>query len=150
MMLFDLQTRDARRQLEVRDKPYYARITSSLHLGYRKGKSITRWIVRWRTANGYRTQVLEDVVPDDRVRANGSSVLTYQQAMIRAMNMDTGNEVEQLKYCGFCAKPQTEVRILIAAPSTFICDECVMVCHSIVPESNKERAGSGDDRSHEG
>jgi hypothetical protein len=138
-MLFDLQTRDARKRLEVRDKP------SSLHLGYRKGKSITRWIVRWRTTTGYRTQVLEDVVPDDRVRANGSSVLSYQQATIKAMNMDTGSDVVQLKHCGFCGKPQTEVRILIAAPNTFICDECVMLCSSIVSEYKEETAESEND-----
>jgi len=61
-MPFNIQSREVRRRLEVREKPYFARVTSSIHLGYRKGKSISRWVVRWRTKSGYRTRVLEDAV----------------------------------------------------------------------------------------
>jgi hypothetical protein len=133
-MPFNLQTREMRKRLEVREKPYYVRVTSSTHLGYRKSKSISRWLVRWRTTSGYRTQVLRDVVPDDRVKANGSSVLSYQQAIIWAMNMDTDEEVVGLKCCGFCGKTQSEVKALIQGPNTFICDECVLLCNQIISE----------------
>ena len=37
-------------------------------------------------------------------------------------------------YCGFCGKNQDEVRKLIAGPSVFICDECVVLCMEIVDE----------------
>ena len=37
-------------------------------------------------------------------------------------------------YCSFCGKSQHEVRKLIAAPTTFICDECVEKCYFIVLE----------------
>ena len=38
MMPFNLKTREMRKRLEVREKPYYVRVTSSTHLGYRKSK----------------------------------------------------------------------------------------------------------------
>jgi hypothetical protein len=140
MMPFDIQSREVRKHLEVREKPYFTRVTSSIHLGYRKGKSITRWLVRWRTKSGYRTRVLEDVVPDDRLRANGSSVLSYQQAVIRAMNMDTNDAIATPKHCSFCNKPQFDVRVLIAGPHTFICDECVALCSRIVADHERKAA----------
>ncbi len=41
--------------------------------------------------------------------------------------------------CSFCGKPQEEAVVLIAGPSnTFICDECVEKCHSIVREHRTE------------
>lgn len=134
MMTFNLQTRELRKRLEIREKPYYVRITSSLHLGYRKSKSISRWLVRRRTTSGYRTQVLRGVVPDDRVEANGSSVLNYQQAIIWAMNMHTAEEVSDIQRCGFCEKKQSEVTALIAGPNALICNECVVLCSQIISE----------------
>ena len=124
-------------RLDVREKPYYTRVTTSLHLGYRKGKSIARWVVRSRTKSGYRTHVLERAVPDDRLAANGTSILSYQQAIIRAMNMDTV-ERDSCEHgvwsCAFCKKPQTEVKVLIAGPGVYICDECVVLCNGIITE----------------
>ena len=131
---FNLQTREMRKCLEIRDKPYYVRITSSIHLGYRKSKSISRWLVRQRTTSGYRTHVLRDVVPDDRVKANGSSVLTYQQAIIKAMNMQPDARTVAFECCGFCGKSQFEVKALVQGPSTFICDECIVLCNGIISE----------------
>ena len=31
-------------------------------------------------------------------------------------------------YCSFCGKSQHEVKLLIAGPTVFICNECVEVC----------------------
>lgn len=40
---------------------------------------------------------------------------------------------EVTAYCTFCGKSQHEVRKLIAGPSsTFICDECVVVCNDVI------------------
>ncbi|GAB4542256.1 MAG: ATP-dependent Clp protease ATP-binding subunit ClpX [Thermodesulfovibrionia bacterium] len=36
--------------------------------------------------------------------------------------------------CSFCGKGQDDVRKLIAGPSVFICDECVMLCNEIMAE----------------
>ena len=39
-------------------------------------------------------------------------------------------------YCSFCGKSQHEVKKLIAGPSTFICDECTILCFDILVEDN--------------
>jgi ATP-dependent Clp protease ATP-binding subunit ClpX len=36
--------------------------------------------------------------------------------------------------CSFCGKGQQEVRKLIAGPSVYICDECVLLCNEIMAE----------------
>ena len=37
--------------------------------------------------------------------------------------------------CSFCAKPQGEVKRLVAGPEkVFICDECVILCQQIMGE----------------
>jgi ATP-dependent Clp protease ATP-binding subunit ClpX len=37
-------------------------------------------------------------------------------------------------YCSFCGKSEHEVRKLIAGPSVYICDECVVLCNDIMRE----------------
>jgi ATP-dependent Clp protease ATP-binding subunit ClpX len=44
-------------------------------------------------------------------------------------------------YCSFCAKSQREVRRLIAGPTVFICDECVVLCAVIVLEGRPAKLG---------
>lgn len=41
-------------------------------------------------------------------------------------------------YCSFCGKEQTEVKKLIAGPTSFICDECIDLCSIIVSEELSE------------
>ncbi len=41
---------------------------------------------------------------------------------------------DKLLYCSFCGKSQHEVKKLIAGPSVFICDECIILCADIVRE----------------
>lgn len=41
---------------------------------------------------------------------------------------------ERRQYCCFCQKHQSEVKKLIAGPTHYICDECVMLCAEIVRE----------------
>jgi ATP-dependent protease Clp ATPase subunit len=40
--------------------------------------------------------------------------------------------------CSFCKKNQTKVRVLMAGPSAFIYDECVVLCAQIVMNSHPE------------
>ncbi len=40
-------------------------------------------------------------------------------------------------YCSFCGKSQHEVKKLIAGPTVFICDECIILCLDIVIEDGK-------------
>lgn len=37
--------------------------------------------------------------------------------------------------CSFCEKHSSTVRKLVAGPSTYICDECIELCHSILHEN---------------
>lgn len=37
-------------------------------------------------------------------------------------------------FCSFCGKHQNEVKKLIAGPSVYICDECVMLCNDILED----------------
>lgn len=40
-------------------------------------------------------------------------------------------------YCSFCGKNQYEVKSLIAGPTVFICDECVILCNEILDEKRE-------------
>ena len=121
-----LNTPFDRERLDIRDKPYFVRVTDALHIGYKKGKSVTRWIVRWRVRSGYVSRTVRGVIPDDEIAANNESVLSYEQALIRVMSMSIANtESYREKLCGLCGRPQSEVNVLVAGASTFICDECI-------------------------
>ena len=50
------------------------------------------------------------------------------------------------RYCSFCGKSEHEVRKLIAGPTVFICDECVVLCLDIIRAADKGvLAKEGDD-----
>jgi len=44
-----------------------------------------------------------------------------------------GDDRDKMK-CSFCAKPQSQVRKLVAGPGVYICDECIELCSEIVEE----------------
>jgi len=46
----------------------------------------------------------------------------------------TLSETSDLLKCTFCGKSQKQVRILIAGPSVYICDECIELCNEIIEE----------------
>jgi integrase len=79
-----LESRTAREKLPVRGKPVYVPIGKGLHLGYRKGKSEGRWVVRLYEAEG-RTYVVETIgTADDAHDADGTRYLDFWQAQARA------------------------------------------------------------------
>lgn len=47
-------------------------------------------------------------------------------------------------YCSFCGKSQNEVIKLIAGPTVFICDECVVLCNHIIREETTAKHGPRD------
>lgn len=48
-------------------------------------------------------------------------------------------EVEKkTRHCSFCGKNQHDVKKLIAGPTVFICNECIVLCTDIVNEESKE------------
>ncbi len=125
-MPITLNTPSERARLDVRDTPYFWRVSDALHIGYKKGKSVSRWIVRWRVPSGYVSRTVGGVIPDDEVPANNRTVLSFEQALMRVMNMNIENiDSNQQKQCSFCGRTQLEVGVLVAGVSTFICDACI-------------------------
>jgi len=132
-MPFPIHDRKQRRRLEVRAKPYFARLADGVHIGYRKGKSASRWVVRRYDGATYSMKTLPDVEPDDRHHADSKRFLNFQQAVAKIMNDDKKIPVR----CSFCGKGSKQVAKLIAGPSVFICDECVALCQIYLDNPNE-------------
>jgi integrase len=80
-----LETRAARLRLAVRQEPYWALLSEGFHLGYYRGKSVTKWVARNRPpgrSGGYNKTTLGEA--DDTADADGVRVLNYRQAQDRA------------------------------------------------------------------
>lgn len=77
-----LDSRSARGQLPVRDKPHYLTVAKGLHLGYRKGKRGGKWVVRSFIHGKYDVETF--ATADDELEADGSSVLNFWQAQAAA------------------------------------------------------------------
>src|SRR5262245_24019235 len=82
----DLESREARRKLEVSTRPYWRSVGLGLHLGYRKGKRGGVWVVRrYLGAQTYNVKTV--ALADDREDANGVQVLDFWQAQEHARGM---------------------------------------------------------------
>lgn len=53
------------------------------------------------------------------------------------MTKSGSRETKNTRYCSFCGKSEHEVRKLIAGPTVFICDECVVLCMDIIRAADK-------------
>jgi integrase len=85
----DLETREARRKLKARGKPYWQSIGKGLHVGYRKGKRGGAWCVRHYV--GDQTYKVETIaIADDVEDANQVEVLDFWHAQSAARNMRFG------------------------------------------------------------
>jgi integrase len=76
-----IDTREARLKKRPHGKPYWTRLASNLHLGYRrlKGQQDGTWTARRYVEGGkYETKAIGDA--DDYNDANGQTILTYDQA----------------------------------------------------------------------
>lgn len=79
----DLESRAARSKLRSRGKPYFKSIGETLHVGYRKGNTQGKWVVRRYVGEQY--YVVETIATADDIEdANGDTVLTFWQAQDRA------------------------------------------------------------------
>jgi integrase len=80
-----LDSRDARRKLKVRGKPYYRALDRGLHLGYRRlgGGVAGTWVARHYV--GEQSYVVEKIgMADDVSDADGAAVLDFYQAQDKA------------------------------------------------------------------
>ena len=93
----NIATREARKRLAVRKKPYY-RDLAGLHLGYRRSASGAAWVVRWYAGKGvYRIKNLAgrpDDAPGDK--ADGETVLDWAQAQREARKVADRKQREAL------------------------------------------------------
>lgn len=74
-----LDTRNARRSLKIRTKPYWRALNKGLHLGYRKGAKGGTWIARRFTEAGKYAESRIGLA-DDFQDADGSKTLDFSQA----------------------------------------------------------------------
>jgi integrase len=82
----DIESRAARAKLKARDKPYFKAIGDGLHVGYRKGKTEGKWVLRRYV--GEQAYVVETIATaDDITDADGVHVLDFWQAQERARNL---------------------------------------------------------------
>jgi integrase len=85
-----LESRAARAKLKPSGKPYYKAIGEGLHLGYRKGRTEGKWVVRRYVGNqDYKVETI--ATADDIVDADGTHVLSFYQAQEKAR--ETGSKM---------------------------------------------------------
>ena len=127
-----------RRLLNPSPTPYFESITPTIHIGYRKGMTGARWVLRRRIEGRYVTRTFKEFVPDDHLPADGKKVLSYEQMLMRILNMSLETtQIVHKRLCSFCKKTQQQVEILIAGPDCYICDACIDICQSIILEHRK-------------
>jgi integrase len=78
----NLETRAARGRLKAAGKPYYRAIDEGLHLGYRKGKTAGKWVLRRYTGDAYIVETI--ATADDTLDADGAEILSFSQAQALA------------------------------------------------------------------
>lgn len=106
-----LDSPTARAKLKMQSKPYFRAIDRGLHLGYRKGKTGGTWVAR-RYLGDERYAVEALGRADDRLAANGTTILTFQQAQDRARGrIKEVEEAERIAALG----PAISVRSAISA-----------------------------------
>jgi hypothetical protein len=87
----DLQTRTARARLKPRDKPYATRLLPGVWIAYRAAQSGTgTWVVIAADGKGGRWQKVI-AHADDKQASDGTVVLTYEQAALRARALARGD-----------------------------------------------------------
>src|SRR5215831_5611748 len=81
-----LESRSARAKLKASGKPYYKAIGEGLHLGYRKGATVGKWVARIYVGD-QKYIVATIATADDYEDADGQRVLTFWQAQDRAREL---------------------------------------------------------------
>jgi len=61
------------------------------------------------------------------------------------MNNNNGGEI----CCGFCGRPQSQVRRLLVGLDSYICDECIEECYNVVKDELDDLAKSSDIKKEE-
>ena len=90
---YNIKNRKSRKAMPEDTNPFYVTIKRGLSLGYRKNETKAgTWSFR-RYANGRYEYNVPDAVADDELKANGDSILSYEQAENAARRWDDQQEV---------------------------------------------------------
>lgn len=91
MAKLNLQTPTSRARIKPRGKPYQIRLIPGVHLGYRAAQSGTgSWVVIAANGEGGQWQKVIGHA-DDKQPADGTAVLNYEQAALKARAMARGD-----------------------------------------------------------
>src|SRR5262245_18820097 len=91
MAKIDLKTKTSRARLAPRGKPYTVTLLPGVHLGYRAAQSGTgAWIVIADNGKGGRWSD-RFAHADDKQEADGTAILSYEQAALRARALARGD-----------------------------------------------------------
>ena len=91
-----LQTRESRKKLPTRDKPYFLELRRGLALGYRRGTEGGSWLLREFRGNRYVQRRLG--AADDDTPADGVGVLSWSEAQTKALGGDRPTVTHPSRY----------------------------------------------------
>jgi integrase len=77
-------TREARKKLAARGKPYWRLLDEGLHFGYRKGRDAGKWVVRFYKGDGQYVVETIGSADDGGSDADGVEILTFAQGQAKA------------------------------------------------------------------
>ena len=124
-MPYTIRTPDERARLEVRDKPYFASLSESLHLGYRKGKFKRSWVIRRKTGDRYQTETVVGVRPDDPDTSGTLTKMSFTEMEKRIMS-------DAEYHCSFCGKSSKVIEKLVVGPGVHICNRCNDIAYYVM------------------
>ena len=81
----NLENREARSRLALREEPYWRLLDTGCHLGYYKGSELRIWIARWSRGKG-RDREERVGLANDFADADGFAVMDFEQAQAAARN----------------------------------------------------------------
>jgi integrase len=110
-----LDSREARKKLKPRGKPYYRLLDEGLHFGYRKGQAGGKWV--FRLYKGNEQYIVETIgnADDGASDADGVTILNFAQGQARA------RQIAELRRKGIAITPSPR----IAEPEVYRVKDCI-------------------------
>jgi hypothetical protein len=99
------------------------------HVGFYAGGEPVGWVMDLDPVAGTGRLTKTEVVAFEPGEDDGD-LASWVASWLPRIAVSDGGRLS----CGFCEKKQHEVAKLIAGPSSYICNECVALCHEILAE----------------
>ena len=87
-----LDSREARKKLAIRDRPYYRDVAKRVAVGYRKGVKFSTWSVRLFSDGKYQRKELGQA--DDSIPSDGVTILSWSEALTKALASSVARPAE--------------------------------------------------------